>query len=201
MVVDRKLHLKVFIRIVGYLYAYLVLFAVLANIGSIKEVIFRGGTEEAYNEAVYRLQIFVTTFVIPLVLTFVAMCIHGLFFSRSLAGPLVRFKQSLRKIKEGDLSFQVDIRGSDHFQDLCQEVNGMLGHLRNDFIHFRAVSQHLAEAGEALAETGDLPAESQARLLELTNASTRLRQLVDGYRLSDQQPTVEELEPEAATVG
>jgi methyl-accepting chemotaxis protein len=200
IIVDRRLHLRVFLRIAGYLYAYLVLFAILANLGAIKTVVFGNGPEEKYLDAVYRLQVFATTFVIPLVLTFVAMCIHGMYFSRRLAGPLVRFKQSLRRIKEGDLSHDLQIRGGDHFQDLCREVNEMLGQLRTDFVHFRTVSQHLAEAGESLASEGDLSTDAQARLFEITNASTRLRQLVDGYQLEDGESREKEREPEPAAV-
>jgi hypothetical protein len=59
----------------------------------------------------------------------------------------------------------------------------MISQLRGDLVHFRQASQELAEQGEALAASGSLPADDQMKLLQITNASTRLRQLVDGYRL------------------
>jgi len=188
--VDKKLQMGMSLYLIGFVYMYLLLFALLANFGAIKTVVF-GGTDATYIEAVTRLQIFVEVFVIPLVATFVCMCLHGIVFSHRLAGPLYRFKQTLRKIQEGDLADDISLRKDDYFQDLCDEVNGMIGQLRGDLIHFRKASQELAEQGEALAASGSLPPEDQAKLLTITNASTRLRQLVDGYRLEHAEGAVE----------
>jgi methyl-accepting chemotaxis protein len=203
LVVDGKLQLGMALHIVGYVYLYLVLFALLANVGSLKTVLF-GGSEEAYIVAVTRLKIFVEVFVVPLAATFVCMCLHGVLFSHKVAGPLYRFRETLRKIKQGDLANNIKIRKDDFFQDLCDEVNGMITQLRGDLVHFRKASQELAEEGESLAEAGDLPEEAQKKLLGITNASTRLRQLVDGYRLVDtdpHQPEPEDAEmPETAGV-
>ena len=188
LVVDKKLQLGMALHIVGYVYLYLVLFALLANLGSLKAVVF-GGSEQAYIEAVSRLKIFVEVFVVPLAATFVCMCLHGVLFSHKVAGPLYRFKVTLRKIQDGDLANNIALRNDDFFQDLCEDVNGMITQLRGDLIDFRQASQQLAEEGEALAESGALPPEAQTKLLGITNASTRLRQLVDGYRLTDEDAT------------
>jgi len=190
LIVDKKLQLGMSLHIVGFVYLYLVLFALLANFGAIKTVVF-GGAETAYIEAVTRLNIFVQVFVIPLVATFVCMCLHGIVFSHRLAGPLYRFKQTLRRIQDGDLAGEIELRKGDYFHDLCDEVNAMISQLRGDLLHFRQASHDLAEQGEALVASGNLPPEDQMKLLNITNASTRLRQLVDGYRLETGEGAVE----------
>ena len=190
LLVDKKLQMGMSLHIVGFVYVYLVLFALLANFTALKTVVF-GGSEEAYIEAVDRLTIFVQVFVLPLGATFVAMCLHGIFFTHRIVGPIYRFRETLKKIRGGDLAGRIEIRKDDYFGDLCDEINSMIGHLRGDLIHFRKVSQDLAEQGEALAEKGHLPPEDQLKLLEITNSSTRLRQLVDGYRLEEDEGMAE----------
>jgi methyl-accepting chemotaxis protein len=187
---DKKLQVGMSLHITGFLYMYLVLFALLANFAALKTVVF-GGSEEAYLEAVTRLDIFVEVFVFPLVATFVCMCLHGFLFTHRIAGPVYRIKEMLKRVQGGDLATDVKLRKNDYFQDLCEDLNGMIDQLRGDLVHFRQASQKLADEGEALAASGDLPPESQAKLLGITNASTRLRQLVDGYRLQPDEATDE----------
>jgi len=188
-VVDKKLQVGMSLQITGFLYMYLVLFALLANFVALKTVLF-GGSEEAYVQAVTRLDIFLQVFVFPLVATFICMCLHGLVFSHRIAGPVYRIKDMLNRIRGGDLAQDVHIRTNDYFHDLCDDLNSMIERLRGDLIEFRKASQELAEEGEALAEAGDLPDAHQERLLGITNASTRLRQLVDGYRLTPEEVEV-----------
>jgi methyl-accepting chemotaxis protein len=183
VVVDRKFQVGVSLQIVGYVYAYLVLFALLANYGALKEVVFGDGGTPKYVEAVGRLEIFVEVFVLPLLFTFVCMCLHGVLFSHRLAGPLFRFKDALRRVRGGDLAVEVQLRDRDYFKDLCEEINALLGHLRGDLHRLRSVSSDLAEEGEALARAGNLPPEAQAKLLSIANSSSRLRQLVESYRI------------------
>ena len=151
-------------------------------------MIVGGGDQAVYVEAVTRLQIFVEIFVVPLLFTFICMCLHGMLFTHRLAGPIYRFKETLKKIRSGNLSMNIQLRDQDYFQDLCVEVNAMLDGLRGDFSKFRGMSRELAEQGEALANTGGLPDDAREKLLGLANASSKLRQLVDGYQLGDEEP-------------
>ena len=193
VLLNRKLQLGMSLHITGFLYMYLVLFALLANFSALKTVVF-GGSEAEYVQAVTRLDIFVEVFVFPLVATFVCMCLHAVIFTHRIAGPVHRFKELLDRVRGGDLATDVHLRKNDYFQDLCDDLNGMIEQLRGDLITFRKASQELAEEGEALAASGDLPEESQNKLLGITNASTRLRQLVDGYRLRPDEDGVAPVE-------
>lgn len=185
ILVDGKFQLGVSLQIIGYVYLYLVVFALLANFNAIRTVIFEGANEEKYVEAVSRLTIFVQVFVLPLVFTFLCMCLHGLLFSHRIAGPIYRFKESLKRVRSGDLAATVRIRDDDYFTDLCEEMNAVIERLRGDLSNFREASRELADQGEALAQSGHLPPDAQEKLLGIANASTRLRQLMDCYRLPE----------------
>jgi methyl-accepting chemotaxis protein len=113
------------------------------------------------------------------------MCLHGVLFTHRLAGPVYRFKNVLREIRSGNLRQEVRIRDYDYFHDLCGEVNSLLDGLRGDFMKFQTVSSELAEKGEKLANSGEMSPEAQSQLLEIANASSMLRRLVDGYQLGD----------------
>ena len=178
-------------QFVGYVYCYLVLFALLANLSAIGEVISPSGDQAAYVAAVDRLHVFVEVFILPLAITFVIMCLHGVLFSQRLAGPVHRFKEVLKGITRRDVARDVKIREVDFFQDLCEEMNGMIGRVREDLTHLRSFSDEVADHGEALAEAGELPPESQRRLIELTTATTRLRQLVGAWKLEQADATAE----------
>lgn len=188
VIVDRKFQFGVSFRVIGYVYLYLVLFAVVANLQALRTVL--GGTtdELAWITAVERLEIFVEVFVLPMVFTFLCMCLHGLLFTHRLAGPIVRFRRVLQSIRERKLPSEVEIRDEDYFQDLCREVDGMVQHLRSDVQQFQASSAELARASEELLADGGLPPDARGKLLGIANGFSRLRQLVDGYTLEGKNP-------------
>jgi hypothetical protein len=111
------------------------------------------------------------------------MCLHGLLLTHKLAGPIHRFRETLRALRERRLPSKVEIRGHDYFQDLCGEVDGLVQHLRSDVHKFQESSAELARASEALLKEGDLPGGAREKLLDIANGFSRLRQLVDGYTL------------------
>jgi methyl-accepting chemotaxis protein len=163
IILDKKLQLRMTMAVTGFVYFYLVLFALLANSGAILTVVSSGDSDQEYLAAVNRLKLFMQTFVLPLGITFVCMILHGFFFTQRIAGPLARMRETLKAIASGNLSGNLQIRKGDLFHDLCDEVNGLVGNLREEFMHFRKLSLQLAEEGEELSESGDLsPNEREA---------------------------------------
>jgi len=171
------------LNLIGFVYMYLVLFALLANAGAIFTVATGGSSDAEYLQAVLRLQTFAQVFVIPLALTSVAICLHGVLFTHRIAGPIHRFKESLQRFRSGDLSTEIKLRKTDYFHDLCEDINAMVADLRSRFVAYRELSTKLAEQSEALANAGDLPTDAQKKLIEITTATTRLRQFTDQFHL------------------
>lgn len=53
-----------------------------------------------------------------------------LFLAHRIAGPLHKLKMLFAKVRDGDLSNDLQLRKSDHFKDVAQEYNLMLEQLR-----------------------------------------------------------------------
>jgi len=56
----------------------------------------------------------------------------SIFMSHRIAGPLHKLKLFFKQNGNGKLSPNVHFRGSDHFKDVAQEYNDMLGAIRTD---------------------------------------------------------------------
>ncbi len=196
ILVDRRLQIGLSLRIVGYVYLYLVFFALVATGPAIMTVL-RGGDDPEFLRAVDRLTVFVQVFVLPLALTFVCMCLHGIVLTHRVAGPIYRFRQVLSGIRRRFLPPKVALREGDCFADLCEEMNGLLEHLRGEIGAIREVSEGLAAEAAALQAEGGLPSDAQVRLVRLANGFTRLRQVVDGYRFEAEPSAASAPEPKA----
>lgn len=183
VIASGRTQVRLTMQFVAYVYCYLVVFSLLANLSAIGEVVSPSGDEATYVAAVDRLNVFVEVFVLPLAITFVIMSLHGVLISQRLAGPVYRIKEVLKGVAHRDLARDVRIRDVDFFHDLCEEMNQMIGRVREDLAHLRTFSDEVAEHGEALAAAGELPAGSQRSLIDLTTATTRLRQLVGAWKL------------------
>jgi hypothetical protein len=189
---DGKFRFGVAVRLVAYVYVYLTLFALLANVSAIYTVLARADETAAFVAAVERLRVFVEVFVLPLGLTFIVMCLHGMFLTHRLAGPIYRLQVTLRQLRAKVLPAHFRLRKDDYFKELCGEMDGLLANLRSEVTEIRALSDGLVAEAEILKNSGHLPADAQQSLLTLSNGFTRLRQLVNGYEL--------EGEPAAAVV-
>jgi hypothetical protein len=190
IIVDGRFQIGVAIRIVACVYVYLALFALLANVPAIHAIVVRGDDTAAYVAAVERLKVFLEVFVLPLALTFVAMCLHGLFLTHRMAGPIHRLRSTLRDMRGKVLPAEFSLRKGDYFLDLCEDVNGLLTTLRSEVMESRRLCDEMAGEAQALEAAGGLSKEAREHLLRMANGFTRLRQVVDGYRLEGEPEAV-----------
>ncbi len=47
----------------------------------------------------------------------------GVFITRKLGGPLYRFKQVMRRLADGDLTVEAQVRKKDEFRDLAEDIS------------------------------------------------------------------------------
>ena len=66
--------------------------------------------------------------VVPIVLVIVAIIV--IFISHRVAGPLIRLKQFMGKVGEGDLSVELKFRKYDEIHDVADSFNKMVEGLR-----------------------------------------------------------------------
>ncbi|MBX3328622.1 MAG: methyl-accepting chemotaxis protein, partial [Nitrospira sp.] len=66
-----------------------------------------------------------------LIITFLALLLHSLYFMHRIAGPLYRFSTLFRSIGTGDLHQRVRLRKHDYLHREAQAFNTMLDNLEN----------------------------------------------------------------------
>lgn len=85
------------------------------------------------------------SFLIYLSVAFIVCLVAGMvIFTHRSAGPVHRIRTHMQRVTKGDLSCPVSLRKQDHFKELADDFNQMLG-------AFRERDRHDAEKLEALA--------------------------------------------------
>lgn len=75
---------------------------------------------------------------------------NSLVFSHRIAGPSYRLCQSMKRIREGDVDFRVQLREGDHLGEVSAELNRLLDYLNEN-----------PPAGALTRPTGESEAEQQ----------------------------------------
>lgn len=133
-----------------------------------------------------------------------AFAVHGVFFSHRIAGPLYRFKQVFRAIRDGEIPRRVKLREGDYLADEARELNLMLVGLRLRLgeVHARneMIGRRWSELEKAL-ESGDAD-DIERRLAGVKAELARLGSCIGSFDCAgpapapDTQPgTLEELPP------
>ncbi|PLX46793.1 MAG: hypothetical protein C0613_15995 [Desulfobulbaceae bacterium] len=121
-------------------------------------------------------------FLLPVVgIAFVVSLLAGglasLFVPKSLAGPLYRMEEDLRRIAAGDLTVRVKLRDGDEGAALAAQINETVDHFQKT-ASLVWVAMHQAEN---LCETSGVRAED--RLLELRALCTRVNSEINKLKL------------------
>jgi methyl-accepting chemotaxis protein len=86
-----------------------------------------------------------------LLITFLALLLHSLYFMHRIAGPLYRFSTLFRSIGTGDLHQRARLRKHDYLHREAQAFNAMLDSLENRIKTINLHSARVTEAYEAVA--------------------------------------------------
>ncbi len=98
------------------------------------------------------LPILIQTVLVVTVLVELATIIVTLVVSHKLAGPLHRFKNSIKNMEEGDFSFNFRIRQLDQLQDVADSFNSMIAKTRQELgrikSHFGSLRDKISDISE-----------------------------------------------------
>jgi len=94
---------------------------------SIVEVWYRLGRSPTATELIWE-SVKPLFYIVPIVLVMLAILV--IFVSHRIAGPLVRLKNYMRKVGEGDLSVELQFRKNDEIHDVADTFNIMVAGLR-----------------------------------------------------------------------
>ncbi|MFP4380607.1 MAG: hypothetical protein ACLFUS_08905 [Candidatus Sumerlaeia bacterium] len=111
------------------------------------------------------------------IVTVLVLPIIALFLSHRIAGPIYRIRDSIQRVKRGDLSFRIGLRRFDHFKNLAQEFNTLLDQLEGERRSRMKESQEAADQIRRALKMIESPDQSQLpealRILEETSARLR----------------------------
>lgn len=150
ILVDPELQIGVSTYIVGWIYVYFLVFAILANVPAVLSMVTADAGDEVFLNAMDQVRAFARFVVLPMGLTFVAMAVHGVWITHRVAGPIVRLKRTMRDLAARRIPGPIGLRKKDFFQDMAQEINTVLAVLREDAGRRRRLSAAQVEAAKAL---------------------------------------------------
>jgi hypothetical protein len=152
VVVDADLQAGLAFNMMGWLYFYVVMFAVVVNGRAIWAVLTSSESDPEYFDAVQRLEWFTRFSVVPLIAMLVCIAVHGVVSAHRVAGPIVRIKQALRDIANRSYPpTPLTLRPKDYFKDIATELTTVLDMLRDDAARVRRINaETVAGARETL---------------------------------------------------
>ncbi len=147
VIVDAPMQFGIGLHLVGWLYLYVVTFAILCNGPAMLDLINADAGSPEYAQAVLRIRSFGGFVIVPLVLTFVAMAAHGVYLTHRVAGPVFRLKMSCAEVLRGHIPETVRLRDKDYLKDLAHSMEQAFTTIRADNDHTRdLVAQAKSEA-------------------------------------------------------
>jgi len=172
VVVDADMQAGLAFNMMGWLYFYVVMFAVVVNGRAIWTAMTSSEADPDYFDAVQRLQWFTRFSVVPLIAMLVCMAVHGVVSAHRVAGPIVRIKQAIRDVANRAYPpTPVTLRPKDYFKDVASDLSTVVDMLRDDAAQLRRVNDEtVAGARETLVaiDEGRLGATELAALARAT---------------------------------
>jgi methyl-accepting chemotaxis protein len=189
--IDTKVQVRLGLRIVTYLVAYLLLFFAM-SVGE-RFLALQGSLPraEAWADAWREAATVGGRLALPLLLALGCMLLHGILLLHRLAGPAYRMRLALSRLSEGDLTDIVCLRDGDHLEDLAALYNQGVGRIRED------VGETRRRAVELLESLRD--EEERQRVDDLLAALARYRTGDDEPELEGPEQEVEEAPAEETT--
>ncbi|GAB4279118.1 MAG: hypothetical protein Kow0029_22850 [Candidatus Rifleibacteriota bacterium] len=109
--------------------------------------------------------------------------IVSIMYSHQTAGPAYKLEKSIKRITEGDLTFEVSLRRNDNLKELAVALNELLRKFRNTLAQAKTLSVDLAVKLEGI--------DNDERFKQLAKRAAELTKLIDQFKIEgneDQKP-------------
>ncbi|MGB4068781.1 MAG: methyl-accepting chemotaxis protein [Nitrospira sp.] len=129
-----------------------------------------------------------------LIITFLVLLLHSVYFMHRIAGPLYRFTALFRSIETGQLHQRARLRKHDYLHREAQAFNSMLDHFENKMQTINLHSALVTQAYEtvALQVREQAPGQITAALQTLEEEIHRLKTCLAEFELQTQQPLAQQ---------
>lgn len=186
--IDRNVQVKVAFIVLSYVLVYLLLFALFIFVPLAyqiqTEVVFSSKLQEGANAFItLHKHFWPAALMVLLIISF-----HSIRISHRIAGPVFRFKETMKMIQKKDLSVDTFIRKGDFFADLMEEINRAIKSLREGIEDIREKDEKVYQAIQGLTERinrGDIPLEElKESVLRINKDEEELRQLLKWFKVN-----------------
>ena len=108
----------------------------------------------------------------------------SIIYSHQTAGPAYKLEKSIKRIVDGDLTFQVSLRRNDNLKELAAALNELLDKCRTTLTKAKGLTDDISKK---LGSMND-----DAKFSQLIEDSNQLRQLIDQFKLEKENNNEEE---------
>lgn len=109
-------------------------------------------------------------------------------YSHQTAGPAYKLEKSIKRITEGDLTFQVSLRRNDNLKELAAALNELLTKLRTTLSKAKGLTEDIDD------KLGSV--KNDEKYAAIIANSAELRNLVDQFKLEDDKTEIIEEDPD-----
>lgn len=120
--------------------------------------------------------------VILVVVNIIIVFVVSVMYSHQIAGPAYKLENSIKRITEGDLTFEVSLRRNDNLKELASALNSLLEKFRITLAGAKTLTEDIAEKLKIL--------ESDDRFKQLAASSEELRNLIDQFKIENTEKDI-----------
>ena len=114
--------------------------------------------------------------------------IVSVMYSHQTAGPAYKLEKSIRRISEGDLTFQVSLRRNDNLKELAAALNDVTSKFRETLAKAKTLSEDISSKLESV--------DGDEGFKVLAKNAAELRELIDRFKIAKDKKKPEESESE-----
>lgn len=107
-------------------------------------------------------------------------------YSHQTAGPAYKLEKSIKRITEGDLTFQVSLRKHDNLKEVATALNGLLDKFRNTLGQARVLVDGIEKDLDFVKE--------DERYSKVFHEASELKKLIDEYKLTPDKKAIKDEE-------
>lgn len=115
--------------------------------------------------------------VILVVVNIIIVFVVSVMYSHQIAGPAYKLENSIKRITDGDLTFEVSLRRNDNLKELASALNSLLEKFRITLASAKTLTEDIAEKLKVL--------ENDDRFKQLAQSSSELRNLIDQFKIEN----------------
>lgn len=120
--------------------------------------------------------------IILVVVNIIIVFVVSVMYSHQIAGPAYKLENSIKRITEGDLTFEVSLRRNDNLKELASALNSLLEKFRITLAGAKTLTEDIAEKLKIL--------ENDDRFKQLAASSEELRNLIDQFKIENTEKDI-----------